>query len=109
METALHLDPFQSSFANVFPVDCELCFFFFLVVLFGRLEVSSVDGAAVKGAAPTFNALDYSFNGLKTTYSPDYNKVPDQNHTKHVMLHKNILLRSLQLETKASNCEHRKT
>lgn len=46
---------FKTSLHNVFPVDCELCSFFFLpVVLFRCSEVYSINGgAAVEDVAPT--------------------------------------------------------
>lgn len=61
---------FKTSLANVFPVDCELCFFFH-VVLFRRSEVYSINvWGAAEGVAPTLNALHPLFNVRKIAYSP---------------------------------------
>lgn len=57
---------FKSSLANVFPVDCELCFFH--VVLLRRSKVYSINvGDAGEGMAPAGNAL---LNVRKMAYSP---------------------------------------
>ena len=65
----------KTSLANVFPVDCELCFFFH-VVLFRRPKVYSINaGAAAEGVAPTLNALHPLFNVRKIAYSPFFPEV----------------------------------